>query len=146
MTAPQEQVDPAEHESWDAFWSEVKRAKPVEVIRGVTVEIPTDLPLSFARRLDDLSDSDKEEDFQALVSELFGHDVYDQWVDAGMGVLEFQVVLTWALASGTGKPISFREAYDVVTQGKGPDRLAPNRAQRRRKNASKRASKGTGGP
>ncbi|MEU3162895.1 hypothetical protein [Streptosporangium sp. NPDC006930] len=125
-------IDDEETQSWDSFWSEIQAEEATErgeqateVIRGVTVAIPHDLPLRFDRRLEQLSGSSTGESVKTLVADLFGDDVLEQWINAGMTQLEFRVVLMWGIAHGRGKPFSFREAYDIVreqNQGKAkPD-------------------------
>jgi hypothetical protein len=137
-------------QNWDDFWGEVNAARTTEVIRGVTVPVPTDLPLIFKQRMTELQDSDRDEDVRELVALVFGEGVLDQWRDAGMGAQELKVLLAWGFANGSGKPTSFREAFEIVTeaeaQGKAPG--APNRAARRaatnaRSSASGAASKPT---
>jgi hypothetical protein len=135
----------SEHESWDQFWSEVTAKARTEVIRGVEVRVPTDIPLAVERRMEELSDSSALEDVADLVSRIFGADVLEQWIDAGMGSTEFKTVVAWGMAQGDGQDISFREAYERVRaadEGKAP--AAPNRAARRA--ASKTPSAATGGP
>lgn len=135
----------ADTQGWDAFWAEVNAKGATETIRGVTVPVPTDLPLGFQQRMNALRDSDRDEDVQELVALIFGAGILDQWIAAGMGTREFQVVLGWGVANGGGKPTTFREAYDMVAaaeaEGKGP---GPNRATRRA--ATKKPSSTTGGP
>ncbi|MBG0830511.1 hypothetical protein HS041_22375 [Planomonospora sp. ID67723] len=130
-----------QHESWDAFWAEIQREEAdargeaaIEVIRGVEVVVPHDLPMRFDRRLEQVRDSSTDGDVKALITELFGADVLDAWVDAGMTALEFRVVVAWGLAQGRGRDLSFRAAYDLVkkqSEGKAPK--------------STRASGGSGG-
>lgn len=110
-----------ESQSWDAFWDEVQReeeaergGRRTEVIRGVEVVVPYDLPLSFDRRLEKFRSSSSEEATRALVADLFGVDALDAWVEAKMTAAEFQTVLMWGVANGKGKPTSFREAYELV--------------------------------
>lgn len=112
-----------EFESWDAFWDEIRREEEAErggprteTIRGVQVVVPHDLPLRFDRRLDQRSGSSSEEDMRALLVDLFGEDILDQWIDAGMTDMEFRVVLMWGVANGKGKPTTFREAYELVRE------------------------------
>ncbi|MET7759732.1 hypothetical protein ABZT27_34285 [Streptomyces sp. NPDC005389] len=130
-----------ETESWDAFWSEVSRGD-TETIRGVTIAVPTDIPLIVDRRVQELQDSAEEDDVAELVSLIFGIDCMEQWRENGMGLTEFQTVLTWGLAHAAGKPLTFAEAYDVVQNGEGAKagKAQPNRAARRAQ------SSGTGGP
>jgi hypothetical protein len=121
--------------SWDAFWAEVNAGDaPTETIRGVTVRVPSDLPLGFQQRMNELRDSSRDEDVRELVALVFGPGVLDQWIAADMGSREFKVVLAWGIANGGGKPTSFREAFELVTaaeaEGKAPS-AQPNRAARR---------------
>lgn len=130
--------------SFDAFWAEVS-GSGTETIRGVEVTIPTDVPIAMELRIQQLQESESEQDVRELIGLLFGGDALDQWAAAGMGLRELQTVLTWGVARASGVEMSFREAYDTVTaaassEGKAP---APNRAARR--SASKRPSAGTGG-
>lgn len=110
-----------QHESWDAFWAEVQREEEAErggtateVIRGVTVNVPYDLPLRFDRLMEKVKTSSSDEDTKMLLSDMFGVDVLDAWTDAGMTSLEFQTVLMWGFANGKGKPMTFREAYTLL--------------------------------
>lgn len=141
MTAS-DAVRSSDTRTWDDFWAEVNTDDgPVEVIRGVEVRVPQDMPLNFRRRLQQLEASDSEEDIHELVGSLFGAGVFQQWLDAGMGGREFKVVLAWGMANASGQALDFREAYDRVVameQGKAPSAPA-NRAARRSQ------SKGTGG-
>lgn len=129
----------ADTRSWDEFWAEVERKEAAErgtpattVIRGIEVVIPHDLPLKFDQRLARIERGEIEDDEKAveeLVADLFGVDAYRKWVDAGMGGLEFRVVLLWGMANGKGQRMSFAEAYEAVkSQGKT---LRPNRRMRR---------------
>lgn len=125
MTEPIDDYDeqPAADETagWDAFWAETLRKEreqrgiaPTVTIRGVTVRVPQDLPLSYQAKADRLKDSSSDEAFAELLAELFGADVLDVWRDDGMGLREFRTILAWALSHGRGQPISFREAYELV--------------------------------
>ncbi|MEU2119998.1 hypothetical protein ABZ567_31175 [Streptomyces sp. NPDC016459] len=129
------------NESWDAFWSEVSRGE-TEEIRGVTVPVPTDMPLLVERRVQELQDSAELDDVAELVSLIFGTDCMEQWRENGMGLKEFQTVLTWGLAHAGGNPLTFAEAYELVEQGEGAQagKAQPNRAARRSR------SNATGGP
>lgn len=111
------------NQSWDAFWSEVQAEEAAErgeqateTIRGVTVIVPHDLPLRFDRRLEQLKGSSTDESVKAMIVDLFSDDVLEQWIDAGMTQVEFRTVLMWGMAHGRGKPLTFREAYDIVRE------------------------------
>jgi hypothetical protein len=134
-----------QHESWEAFWAEVQREKAAErgelqteVIRGVTVTVPHDLPLRFDRETERVRNSSSLSDIKALLEDLFGLDVLEAWMDAGMMHDEFQVVLAWGVANGRGRPTTFREAYEIVTAG----------AEGKAKSSARKSggSGGSGGP
>lgn len=126
-----------ESQSWDDFWTEVSKGG-TEVIRGIEVQVPTDMPLILARRVEELQDSEREEDVAELVSLLFGTDCMEQWREKGMGLREFQTILTWGITHAGGKQISFAEAYALVENGEGAGKAPaqPNRAARRSQSAA----------
>lgn len=136
------------HETWDAFWAEATGGR-TEVIRGVEVQVPTDMPMVMEKRVEELSDSDREEDLAELISLLFGDDVLSAWVEAGMGARELQTVLTWGMAHASGRDLSFAEALDLVRNGGGEGKQVgpkgPNRATRRAAGAPARQSAAGGG-
>ncbi|WP_060888654.1 hypothetical protein [Streptomyces scabiei] len=135
MTARKTTAD----QSFDDFWAEVSRGR-TEVIRGVEVQVPTDMPLIVEQRVEELQNSGSLEDIQELLGLLFGADVLDQWLQAGMGLREFQVIITWGLAHASGRELTFQEAYDLVQQGAGAGKQlapkGPNRAARRSQSAA----------
>ncbi|WP_237310395.1 hypothetical protein [Streptomyces sp. AMCC400023] len=126
-------------ESFDEFWARVSGGA-TETIRGVKVQVPTDLPLIVDQRVGELQNSSRLEDIQELLGLLFGADVLDQWINAGMGLREFQVVMTWGLAHAGGNPITHQEAYELVEKGAGAGKQlapkGPNRAARRSQSAA----------
>jgi hypothetical protein len=135
------------HESWDAFWAEASGGRTT-VIRGVEVPVPTDVPLAMEQRIEELQDSESKEDLAELLAMLFGQDVLDQWMDAGMGMLELQTVMAWAMAQAGGRDISFTEALELVRSGEAgklPGPKGPNRAARRATGAPAKRSAAGGG-
>lgn len=131
--------------SYEAFLAEAF-GSGTETIRGVTVRVPTDVPLAMEQRMRDLRDSESEDDIRELVAMLFGDDVLDAWRDAGMGLLEFKTVLAWGMAHAAGAGVSFMEAFEAVREAEADEGKAPsgqNRAARRA--APKTRSAGTGG-
>jgi hypothetical protein len=127
-------------ESWDDF--KRRLSGRTEEICGVVVPVPTDVPWNFETRLADLQDSSEQKDIEELVAMLFGDDVFDQWVENGMGKVEMMTVLTWGMAQGNGKDITFSQAYDLCTSDDPGKALNQNRATRRA--ASKPRSATTG--
>ena len=100
-----------QRESWDEFWAEVEAEQGgprTETIRGVTVTVPTSLPLRFVRKMERLQDSSRFEDIASLTADLFGQDAVDAWTEAGMGLMELQTIFAWGVAHASGQPVSFR--------------------------------------
>lgn len=132
-------------QSWAAFKREHLERETVDV-EGVPVPVPADLPFGFQHRAEQLSSSSSEDDVAELVTMLFGPDVFGRLVEAGLGAMGFLTLLMWGMAQGSGKDLSFSEAYEIVTSddpGKAVTRAMPqNRAGRRA--ASKSPSKSTG--
>lgn len=122
----------APEQSWDDFWTEVSSGR-TEVIRGIEVQVPSDVPLILERRIIELQDSEREEDIAELISLLFGTDCMEEWRQKGMGLREFQTVLTWGIAQAGGTEMSFAEAHELVKKGEGAGKAPtpPNRAARR---------------
>lgn len=143
MTAPRAKKAPAD--SFDAFWAAQAKSGRTTVIRGVTVPVPADLPLAFELRADELKESEAEQDIRELLSLLFGGDHFDEWRNAGMGLLELKTVLAWGAAQGSGRDVTFAEALEAVTaaEGEGKAPSGQNRAARRA--APKKQSASTGG-
>ena len=132
-------------QSWDDFWAEVGRVPRTETVRGVAVPVPTDLPLRVVVRAEQMADSTDLDDVRSLLLDVFGDDILDALVDAGIGAMELRTLLAWATAQGSGRDVTFRDAYEMVTaadggvgEGKAPAPVPVNRA-------SRRATSGTGG-
>lgn len=136
--------------AWRDFEATNPRKQETKTILGVTVVVPTDLPLNVERRLDELQDSEDTEDVKELLQLLFGQDVLDAWVDAGLTGRQFKVLLAWGIANGQGKPTSFAEAMEIVAKAEadeaaGKAKTVPNRADRRKASSATRGS-GKAGP
>lgn len=125
--------DDGEYQSWDDFWAEVQREQSgkveTEVIAGVVVPVPHDLPLHIVQRGEALALDADDNAIKGLVAEIFGAEIFDAWVAAGMTMVGFQTALAWGIACGSGARISFRRAYEAVRSG--GKSLAPNRTVRR---------------
>jgi hypothetical protein len=133
------------YESWDAFWAEQTAKQRTETIRGEVVPVPSDLPLSLQARLGDLQDSEDENDVAELVSLLFGDGVLDRWRDAGMGLVELQVVLAWGLAHAAGKDVTFAQAHAMVLAAADAEGNLPGPANRAERRAAQRSQSAAGG-
>lgn len=142
-------------QSWDDYWARVEEKRraergnaPTTLIRGVEVTVPTSLPLRFDRDLERLQESEDLADVQRLLVELFGRDVLDQWVDAGMHEEEFRTALLWGIARGKRRDLTFEQAHELVMRQGEALRAPANRAERRapgksgkRKSGKRRATR-----
>jgi ribosomal protein S6E (S10) len=130
-------------DDFDAYWAEINSRK-TETIRGVTIRIPADIPMVIEQRMADLQESSTEEDIAELLSLLFGvgPDAFETWKNAGMGAMEFQVLVIWGMSHTDGNPMTVGEAHEHVVKAlaEGKAQSQPNRAERRASSAS------TGGP
>lgn len=132
-----------------AFWAQhrAKSNPETKTILGVTVAVPTDMPLALQDMADELQNSQDPNDVDRLVSLLFGHGVYAQWKANGITDKMLGVLLAWGMTNGAGQPTSFEQAAEMAAEaeaakGKAP-KPAPNRAERRASSRT-RASASTG--
>ncbi|MEU9865483.1 hypothetical protein AB0D99_31905 [Streptomyces sp. NPDC047971] len=130
------------NQSWEDFKREQFGGR-TEDIEGVTVRVPTDVPFLLQDLAESLSADSKAEDFDEVVTMLYGDGVFKQWCDAGIGPVGLMTALMWGMVQGSGRDITFTEAYELVTSDDPGKALASNRAARRA--ASKSPSASTGG-
>ena len=138
-----------ETQSFDEFWASVEDTPETEVIQGVPVRVPSPSTVTMRtqtrlKKLDlaEVSDDQLEE----AIDDLFGDGAFQRWHDAGMSLKQLGVVMAWGLASAGGTRLTWREAFEAVTQGKTPARLVKARALAAKAGTSTPASSGTGGP
>lgn len=128
-------------QSWDDFKAATFGIR-TEHIQGVEVAVPTDVPLGFAQLAQGLSEESALDEFAEVVFLLFGEGVFEAWLKNGMGVNGLIVAVTWGWMQGSGRDVTFSEAYQVVSSddpGKAAAAVTGNRAARRSQ------SKTTGG-
>jgi hypothetical protein len=138
-------VDPARNgtaptpppvEDFDAFWAKfTDTRRPKALIRGVEVAAPYDIPLELSERID-AATPDDQDTVHDLLAELYGEGIVDRWKAAGMGAIEFFVVLTWSYMRAGGSSATFEDAMAVVQEAFDSGALndaqtVPNRADRR---------------
>lgn len=138
MTAPRASKAP---QSWEAFKAESFGTRR-EVIEGVEIPVPADIPLNFSAQFSALGPESEISDFGDAVTLLYGEGVFEQWVDHGMGAIGLLTALMWGYMQGSGQDATFADAFRVVTSddpGKAVAAAVGNRAARRSQ------SSGTGG-
>ncbi|MFJ3834439.1 hypothetical protein ACIPY6_02860 [Streptomyces sp. NPDC090054] len=120
-------------QSWDEFKAEHFGTR-TEVIEGVEVAVPSDVPLNFTALFSELSTESEIEAFPDAVAVLYGEGVFEQWVKNGMGTKGLLTALMWGYMQGSGQDVTFVDAYLVVTSddpGKAVAAAVGNRAARR---------------
>ncbi|MCX5587540.1 hypothetical protein [Streptomyces erythrochromogenes] len=120
-------------QSWDDF-KKATFGTRTEVIEGVTVPVPSDIPLNFTTQFNGLSEESDIAEFGDAVATLYGDGVFEQWVEHGMGALGLLTALMWGYMQGNGQDVSFADAYKIVTSddpGKAAVAVTGNRAARR---------------
>lgn len=137
-----------ENQSFDDFWASVEDTPETEVIRGVTVRVPSPSTVTMRtqtrlRKLDLAEVTDEQ--LTEAIDDLFGEGSFQRWHDAGMSLRQLGVVMAWGLASAGGNRLTWPEAYDAVTSGKAPARMVKEKALAA-KGTSTPVSGGTGGP
>lgn len=134
-----------EDDDFLAYWR-TRRPAEVKKIFGVQVAVPSDLPLNFGDRYEQVKDSDDPEDMKVLLGVVVGQGVLDQWIARGAGVEQIKVLLTWGMLNGSGVPTTFAEAAERVAEidRASVGKAQPNRADRRAGSSRTRASGGTG--
>ncbi|HET8641466.1 MAG TPA: hypothetical protein VFM37_05985 [Pseudonocardiaceae bacterium] len=135
MTDPEEREPAAEFEQ---FWAQHATARAPERITvvGAEITVPNDLPLDVERRAEQLGDSDDPDDVRELLTMLFGDDVLERWVANGMTIRQFQFMLAWAFARGSGRRVTFAEfwpEFEALEAGGGKANRAQRRAAKRKK-------------
>lgn len=128
----------AKSESWEDFKAKTFKTR-TERIQGVDVVVPSDVPLGFQQLAETLSDESPLEDFADVVFLLFGEGVFEAWLKNGMGASGLTVAIMWGWMQGSGKDVTFSEAYEIVSSddpGKAAVAATGNRAARRSQSRS----------
>ena len=140
----------------------MKQMAPKEEIDfyGVKVPVPTDAPLSYTLKAQEIAESDAQDqqNILELLSDILGEEKAAEIEAANPGVRACGVLLLWALQNASGQPITFPEAYEKYIQqeeesrkqlegseeGEGKPKVAPlNRSERRAAQRSGRKSVNT---
>jgi len=142
-----------EEDDFLSFWAQHRaQNKPtIKTILGLQIEVPTELPLSFEDRFNELKDTsaDAQEELAELLELLFGQDVFATWKAKGLTTAMLKVLLVWGAANGGGQPMEFNEAAVKAAEweaaaDEGKAKPVPNRRDRR--GSSKTAASAKGGP
>jgi hypothetical protein len=116
MQANRSKAEPNMIEDFDAFWAEYSnRERPKVKIRGELVDVPFDISLELAQRIEK-ADAQDAEALMGLIGELYGPDIMDRWTQAGMTTREYMLILAWSLMRARGVDVGFAEVADQLAQ------------------------------
>ncbi|MGW4648039.1 hypothetical protein [Kitasatospora sp. NPDC004289] len=130
--------DTTELADFDEFFAERKAQRgPGQPLRlaGRTYRLPTQTPLAYTLLLEANDDRSDAQAIREVLTPLFGESALDDWVKAGMGDEDFEIVLAWSIANMRNPgSMSMAEAARRVTEAEAGKAQAPrNRAERRAK-------------
>lgn len=128
-------------DDFDAFWQQHTAAEKREHVRIMDqrVPVPADIPIVRLQEIERIDVDADENEVRDVVAELFGGNVLDAWIDAGMTSRQFGTILAWAVRRAQGHKTTFAEAARLVEQG-DQGKAQPNRQQRRAAASSRRKS------
>lgn len=141
-----------DHEDLQAFLdAHRKPPKQLTVLPGHTITLPKTMPMRIQLDLMKRAGSgqaDTNKDDVQLMGELFGGSVCDDLIDAGLGMQEFGLVVTWAIMNLNGRDSSLadaKKAYDtqlasLVDGEEDEDRPDPKARKPRSKTGTPRTS------
>jgi hypothetical protein len=155
--------DPADapDQDFEAFWDEFLPqlgGGRVEHILGVDVVVPVDVPLYFdeleSRMAESKAASDSPEAvalYKEMLAVLFGQNTFETWQKNGVTSMQMRVLTAWGMINARGKPITFREAGQLVLEALREEAEAaegkpqgPNRATRRKTAAASSRTRASG--
>lgn len=111
---------------------------------GREVELPTSIPLGLTLDLDHLSGSSDLADIKRIVGQIYGADALDHWIDGGVELEDFQVLMAYGIAAANGQNITFERAAELVAEARAKQEA---KAQGKgRKGKKKRKGPGGGSP
>lgn len=100
----------------DAFWAEQERKTTPVRILGEVVHLPPPggLPMNLQRRMEQV-DAHDEAGMLPLLGEVFGDPgLVERWGQSAMTARQMRMLLIWGLSNGTGRPLTFQEAQNLV--------------------------------
>ncbi|MFD3911198.1 hypothetical protein [Streptomyces sp. NPDC058603] len=137
-----DQLDPAGHADFDAFFAEESATRPREqlTLYGTTYTLPESLPLLFTLQMERVQNSSDPDDIRRMLATLYGGDVLDIWADHGMTDRQLGIVLMYSAANirNPGSITMARAAELYAEQDAGKAAAPANRAQRRAKPKTKK--------
>ncbi|MGH3942509.1 MAG: hypothetical protein ACRDTG_28575 [Pseudonocardiaceae bacterium] len=129
-------------EDFDA-WRATRAAKTRPKIRiyGEIVDIPLDISVDLAQRIEDADDSDNETIWE-LTEELYGPNTLEKWIEQKIGTQELAVLLAWSVARSQGAEITLDQAerrQQEITSAKAKGNIDEGKAGKAGNRANRRA-------
>ncbi len=114
LDAQESDVDAAEIEDFDAFNAEQKTKRIGVKVRGITILLPSALPMMFDIKMARFAKSSDIEAYVELLRDVFGAGAIDRLSDAGVTDAEFEVLFLWSLGNLKGRKLSLPEAKELA--------------------------------
>jgi hypothetical protein len=133
---------------FDAWRSEQRArrggGKRVRVF-GRVVEMPTSIPLGLTIDMDRLAGSDDLRDIQRVVGQVYGAQALDHWIEHGVELEDFQVLMAYGVATAGGQDITFDRAAELVAELRAKDAARQQARAEGKDRKKKRKKRGPGG-
>lgn len=104
----------------------LKQMAPKETIDfyGVEIPVPTDAPLSYTLKAQEIAESDAQDQQNVLelLADILGKEKAAEIEAANPGVRATGVLLLWALQNAAGQPMTFPEAYEQYMEQEAESR------------------------
>lgn len=136
--------DAADGEDFTAFWHGRNRRGAIlrNVVPGVNVELPPELPLAFEVEARRLANDESLAAVHHLFAMLYGTGTLDQLIGGGLTGEQLGVLILWGAANGSGRVMSLADAtaeFERMKAAKAAGKALP------RPSGSGGTSAGTGG-
>lgn len=103
--------------SVEAFLKQMAPKEEIDFF-GVTIPVPTDAPLSFTLKQQEIAKSDAEDtnNVLKLLADILGQDKADEIEAADPGIRAIGALLLWAFKNSSGEETPFPEAYEQYVE------------------------------
>ncbi|WP_017974370.1 hypothetical protein [Actinopolyspora halophila] len=104
----------------------LKSMGPSEVIDffGIEIPVPTDTPLSYTLRAQEIQESSAEDagNILKLLADVLGQDIADQIEELDPGIRALGALLLWAFNNASGEEMDFPAAYEKYLENEASSR------------------------
>lgn len=100
------------HFNVEAYLKSMEESPPINFF-GIEVPVPTDTPLSYTLKAQEIQDSSAEDprNILKLLGDVLGKKIAEQIEEVDPGIRAIGALLLWAFKNASGDEISFEDAY-----------------------------------